>query len=41
MNEIQVKGTLGKIREVSNTITGEMQKFIEQQKDARSKDDAR
>ena len=41
MNEIQVKGTLGKIREVSNTITGDMQKFIEQQKDARSKDDAR
>ena len=41
MNEIQVKGTLGKIREVSNTITGEMQKFIEQQKDARSKDDVR
>lgn len=41
MNEIQVKATLGKIREVSNTITGDMQKFIEQQKDARSKDDAR
>ena len=41
MNEIEVKATLMKIREVSNSITWEMQKFIEQQKDARGKDDAR
>ena len=41
LTEIQMKGTLGKIREVSNTITADMQQFFEQQKEDRSRDDAR
>ena len=41
LTEIQMKDTLGKIREVSNAISADMQQFFEQQRENRSKDDAR